>query len=795
MMRRTLLLLPLLVTGVCRADDAAPLDWNALQRMPAFGAGRIVPLDTFARETAEAICGRADPVLALGDAPPRKFNANELLLSWLAEPERWDAADFLKADDPALRRDVLALPLFDSQGRRLRYASPAYVENSAELGRRYAELQQRAAAEGKSFRLTRLDKKIKTLVDAYGAFRALTYDPRAPKDAPRRFFARVHSAAKAWRQLAGTLAVSEGINRDAQLRQEMVASGDALQKMIAEMHGSDFDLRKVEPLVTAFAHAVEPSAARLAKSDDRPIAAMAADLRRQTEQLQLALYDNGETLRLVPALDCAALEEDRSPDDDASPWLSFQAMIYGSDALTAAYPQPELKSVREAWARLKAAYLDKKSADRSARFNDAAIDFAHAVLMLGRRIEPLRERLPLESRDDDVLRATAYPPSGSTSAEVFYNRLNPFFWAWMVSLAATIFLLSAVGRFRRPMFWIGVAVLLAAEAFTTAGLGLRGYITGLVPLTGMFETVVFVALYAALLGLWFGLKPLAVSKRSSRSARGNGGELKDRARCEVYGDGKHNPHTECEEYNGASQAHTECEEYLRRRPFVLAGAVVSFVAMVLAYYAPATVMHRNIGSVAPILRDNFWLAVHVVTIMASYASAAIALILGDIALGYYLFGRYEKERPPEACRLLARFTYTAIQITILLLAAGTILGALWADKAWGRFWGWDPKEVWALISLLVYLAIVHARHVGWAGDFGMALAAVLGATAVLFTWYGVNFLLGSGLHSYGAGAGGQWQVGCAMAAQWLFLLAAAVRYIVKTGVPSEVPPDDRTAAR
>ncbi len=86
-----------------------------------------------------------------------------------------------------------------------------------------------------------------------------------------------------------------------------------------------------------------------------------------------------------------------------------------------------------------------------------------------------------------------------------------------------------------------------------------------------------------------------------------------------------------------------------------------------------------------------------------------------------------------------------------LLAAGTVLGALWADKAWGRFWAWDPKEVWALISLLVYILVLHARYLGWTGDFGMIAAAILGATAVLFTWYGVNFLLGSGMHSYGSG--------------------------------------------
>ena len=88
---------------------------------------------------------------------------------------------------------------------------------------------------------------------------------------------------------------------------------------------------------------------------------------------------------------------------------------------------------------------------------------------------------------------------------------------------------------------------------------------------------------------------------------------------------------------------------LERRPFALAGAIVSCVAMVLAYYAPASVMHRHIGAAMPILRDNFWLVVHVTTIMLSYAAAAMALILGDLALGYYLFGRYV-EKPHQRLR-------------------------------------------------------------------------------------------------------------------------------------------------
>ena len=152
--------------------------------------------------------------------------------------------------------------------------------------------------------------------------------------------------------------------------------------------------------------------------------------------------------------------------------------------------------------------------------------------------------------------------------------------------------------------------------FAIVGMGFRGYITGLVPLTGMFETVEFVALYAALLGLWFACVPLLRPRNEGWAIHGP-----------------------------LDRSPARMDLVMQRRSFAIAGAIVGFLAAVLAYYAPATVMNRNIGAVNPILRDNFWLAVHVVTIMASYASAAIALILGNIALGYYLFGHY------TACRV------------------------------------------------------------------------------------------------------------------------------------------------
>jgi ABC-type transport system involved in cytochrome c biogenesis permease subunit len=114
---------------------------------------------------------------------------------------------------------------------------------------------------------------------------------------------------------------------------------------------------------------------------------------------------------------------------------------------------------------------------------------------------------------------------------------------------------------------------------------------------------------------------------------------------------------------------------------------------------------------------------------------------------------------------LSNFIYRAMQVGVLLCAAGTILGGVWADYSWGRFWGWDPKEVWALITLLVYLVPLHGRFAGWVNTFGLVVASVACFLSVLMAWYGVNFVLGVGLHSYGfvEGGGQGIVIACSMA--------------------------------
>lgn len=225
-----------------------------------------------------------------------------------------------------------------------------------------------------------------------------------------------------------------------------------------------------------------------------------------------------------------------------------------------------------------------------------------------------------------------------------------------------------------------------------------------------------------------------------------------------------------------------------RKSFGLVVTAVAFAGTFIAWFFP--IPGKQFSPLQPVLRDNFWLTIHVLTIVSSYAAGALAWGLGLLSLGYYLLGTYREggagrgKQPPAACAELAGFIYKAMQVAVLLLAAGTILGGLWADVSWGRFWGWDPKEVWALVSLLAYLVVLHGRYAGWIGNFGLAAGAVLGAAVIGMSWYGVNFLLGAGLHSYGFGQGGQTEFFTFLILNFALMAAAAWRWRRETNVPA-----------
>lgn len=212
----------------------------------------------------------------------------------------------------------------------------------------------------------------------------------------------------------------------------------------------------------------------------------------------------------------------------------------------------------------------------------------------------------------------------------------------------------------------------------------------------------------------------------------------------------------------------------RRAWYLVGGLCVAELSVLFSNLVP---LESQTGALPAVLRSNYWLIVHVLTIVASYGVLALASLLGHVYLiQEALLAKKNAPPPPtDLAHPLIVQTYRSIQLGLILLTAGTILGGVWAADSWGRFWGWDPKETWALISIIVYFTFLHARYVRWLGDFGLAASAVLGFASIVWTFYGVNYLMAAGLHSYGAGSGGAFWVGAWALAELVFVIVCKVR--------------------
>jgi cytochrome c-type biogenesis protein CcsB len=308
-----------------------------------------------------------------------------------------------------------------------------------------------------------------------------------------------------------------------------------------------------------------------------------------------------------------------------------------------------------------------------------------------------------------------YPSESRIRTELQYNHFHPFKVAWIIYLLGAIccFLAWILGKdfFYKPA-WAFVVTGFLIHAY---GFGLRVFLAERPPVSNMYETVIWVGFGTVLFSMII-------------------------------------------------------EATYRWRFILLAGAMVGAFCLALADMAPL-ILDPSLQPLEPVLRNNFWLLIHVLTITISYAAFFLAFALGDIGLIYYLKGEGQNKEKLKAITLAL---YRAMQIGVSFLAPGIILGGVWADYSWGRFWGWDPKETWALIVLLGYLAVLHGRLSGLIKDFGMVCSAVVTFSLVIMAWYGVNYILGAGLHSYGFGAGGVEYVSVFIALHLLLVIFTTV---------------------
>ncbi|MGE3260535.1 MAG: cytochrome c biogenesis protein [Bacteriovoracia bacterium] len=310
-----------------------------------------------------------------------------------------------------------------------------------------------------------------------------------------------------------------------------------------------------------------------------------------------------------------------------------------------------------------------------------------------------------------------YPSAKMMGIEVHFNRLHPFRWAWVLSLVAAVLISFAFFSPKKIWYWSGMGFFLASFAFQAYGFGLRCWIAGRPPVSNMYESVIWVAFGCMLFGLIF-------------------------------------------------------EMIYKKRVIALCALIFCTIALVIADNVGG-VVDDGIHPLEAVLRDNMWLTIHVLTITLGYAAFSLSMILGNFALGRRIF--FDTDFKEIPFRILSFYAYRAVQVGVILLAAGTILGGVWADYSWGRFWGWDPKETWALIALLGYLALLHARFRGMVGPFGFLSGCVVAFLGVVMAWYGVNFVLGQGKHTYGFSSGGVSYMATYCTVQLLFFIWALMR--------------------
>lgn len=313
--------------------------------------------------------------------------------------------------------------------------------------------------------------------------------------------------------------------------------------------------------------------------------------------------------------------------------------------------------------------------------------------------------------------------------EYAFNAFDPFYKAtvlYVVALLAALLFWFTWAEWSRKS---AVGLLLLAWILHTLGLVARMYLEKRPPVTNLYSSAVFIGWGAVLLGL-----------------------LLER----IYRDGI-----------GAVVA-------------ALVGFTTQIIALNLALGGDTMEMMRAV------LDSNFWLATHVVVITLGYSAMFVA---GLLAVIYIVRGAFTTSLKPETASSLGRMVYGIICFATLFSFVGTVLGGIWADQSWGRFWGWDPKENGALLIVIWCAVVLHARWGGLVRDRGVMNLALIGNIVTAWSWFGVN-MLGVGLHSYGF---------MDSAFKWLVLFAASQVLLIGVGLvplkywPSFRPQDDVSA--
>jgi cytochrome c-type biogenesis protein CcsB len=316
--------------------------------------------------------------------------------------------------------------------------------------------------------------------------------------------------------------------------------------------------------------------------------------------------------------------------------------------------------------------------------------------------------------------ANLIPSAGKARLEAFYNRALIFerlaiFYAMigLLFLIVQIWSLFKPAKWQKKVSWGFTGLLFAAWVLHTFGLGLRWYLSGHAPMSNGYESMIFVAWGTLLAGF-------VVIRRSLL-------------------------------------------------PLALTGVLAALSLLV----AHLSWMSPEITPLVPVLK-SVWLTIHVAVIMTSYSFLGLGALIGLIAMGLFIAkNQHNQQTLAGHIRHLTRLNQIVLIVGLYLITIGCFLGAIWANQSWGRYWGWDPKETWALITILVYSFVVHMHAMkDFDTDYAFNLGSVLAFGSVLMTYFGVNYFM-VGMHSYAGGGGETPQVPV-----WTYVVILAIMILV-----------------
>lgn len=290
------------------------------------------------------------------------------------------------------------------------------------------------------------------------------------------------------------------------------------------------------------------------------------------------------------------------------------------------------------------------------------------------------------------------PDERKTKMELMYNKYKPFqkLFPYYMLAGFAMLIFSFIQLFKESK-WISYLNKFAAFliflgfVFHTMGLGARWYISGHAPWSNGYESMIYIAWATILAGFIF-------AKRSKISL-----------------------------------------------------AATALLTSLILMVSHLNWLDPEVTNIVPVL-DSYWLMIHVAIITASYGFVGLGALLGFLVLIVYIFiSDGNKSKLQKTIQELSYINEMTLIIGLYLLTIGTFLGGVWANESWGRYWGWDPKETWAFVSVFVYVFVLHMRLVpGLKGKYAFNLASVVAFSSIIMTYFGVNYYL-SGLHSYAAG--------------------------------------------